>query len=225
MVDFLLYLCYNTKMSKSNQLPPAPAGYNDSETFLYHEQGGSFGRLPQLNGVEFRQIPSGNALQSPLPITAITPADVSQKAFRLKYIRDQVAKSIRARSASKHFTADDYESEHIDGRGVSLSKTKYHDVNGVNDAAETSDWNAAGMADLVEASECVFKDQCPIAAKSGGCSNIPNFLRDASSTQRKNFGTVMGRVHDLDGSYDVSCEQAVEGLRKLQSKGILPKRQ
>ena len=211
-------------MTKSNQLPPVPAGYNDSETFLYYEQGGSFGRLPQFDGVEFRQTSSGDALQSPLPIAAITPEDVLQKVFRLKYIRDQVAKSVRARSANKHFTADDYEPEHVDGRGMSLSKTKYQDVNGANGAAETSDWNAAGMADRVADGECAFRDQCSIAAKPGGCSNVPTFLRDASPTERRNFGTVMGRVHDLGGAYDVSCEQAIEGLRKLQSDDMLPKR-
>lgn len=198
--------------------------FNDSEKFLSDEQGGSFGRLPQFDDVKFRQIPSGNALQLPLPIAVITPEDVSKKAFRLKYVRDQVAKSVRARSAGEHFTADDYELEHVDGRGASLSKTKYHDVNGVNGAAETSDWNAAGMADQVEAGACAFRDQCPIAAKSGGCSNIPTFLREASPAGRLNFGKVMDRVHDLDGAYDVSCEQAVKGLRKLQSDGVLPKR-
>lgn len=212
-------------MSSPNRLSSAARKeLNDSESFLFGEQGGSFGRLPQFDGVKFRQIPSGNTVQPSLPIAMITPEDITRKAFQLKYIRDQVAKSIQARSANEHFTADDYEPEHVDGRGMSLSKTKYHDVNGVNDAAETRDYNAAGMADRVEAGECAFKEQCPIAAKSGGCSNVPNFLRDASSTQRRNFGTVMGRVHDLEGSYDVSCEQAVEGLRKLQSKGILPKR-
>lgn len=212
------------KMGNSNRLSSAPGGeFNDSERFLCWEQGGSFGRLPEFDSVEFRRIPSGNAVQPLLPI-AETPESITQKAFRLKYIRDQVASSERARSALRHFTPDDYESEHVDGQGVSLSRTKYHDVNGAIGAAETSDWNAAGMADQVEAGACAFKDRCPIAAKSGGCSNIPTFLRDASPTDRRNFGTVMDRVHDLEGTYDVSCEQAVKGLRKLQSDGMLPKR-
>jgi len=210
-------------MSKPEILPP-PSSLNDSERFLYCEQGGSFGRLPQFNGVDFHSVSAGNVPPAVVPTIIITPYDITRKAFRLGYIRDQIASSIRARSANKHFTADDYEQEHVDRSGVSLSQTKYHDVNGVISAAETSDWNALNMADIVSMGKCAFMQTgCPFF-QAGDCSKgLLAFLRSINPAERRNFGKVMDHVRNLDGTHDIRCDEATQGIKRLQSKGILPR--
>jgi len=209
-------------MGKAEILPRPPSNYNDTERFLHYEQGGLLGgRLPQYDGISFWS-PARNTFPAVTPATTITPFDITRKAFRLRYVRDQVAKSAKAGGARKHFTTDDGR-ERIDDQGRSLSETKYRDVSGVVGANVGSDWNAANMARKVSASRCAFRKECPFY-KDGDCSEgLLVFLENISPAEREHFGNVMERVHSLGGTHDVECVQATEGLAKLKSKDILPR--